>query len=125
EAIRKEIGDYEFALNKLESEQASLAMQSLWGSAEARQVNDGDWGNIFQRYSSDNNLMIASAASATLACLLAVILNGFGNSIWACGAGVAIGLFAMIAAKGAKAFLVAGAAGQTTDLDPYSIVFLA
>jgi hypothetical protein len=125
----REVSDLEQAIFREESEQTSITMQVIWGSGAARDEyvsgRNREWGNKFHQYSSDNNLMIASMASARLACLLAVILNGQGNAILAAGAGLAIGLFAMIAAKGAKAFLVAGSTNQLTELDPYSIVTIA
>jgi hypothetical protein len=127
EDTRRDITSRESRLANEQDEQDSITMQIIWGSQTARdlyQSGNRDWGNIFHQYSSDDNLMIAAMASATLACLLGVILNGQGGSILAVGAGLAIGLFAVIAAKGTKAFLVAGYS-QTTELDPYSIMFLA
>ena len=127
EETRKDIEVREDLLSKEQEEQASITMQIIWGSKEAQDLyrsGDRDWGNTFHQYSSDNNLMIAAMTSATLACLLGVILNGQGSAILALGAGLAIGSFAVIAAKGAKAFLVAGYS-QATELDPYSIMFLA
>ena len=61
-----------------------------------------DWGNTFQQYSNDNNLMIAAAATGVLPCLLSVLLTGDMFALFAGAAGVVIGLFALIAAKGAK-----------------------
>jgi hypothetical protein len=45
-------------------------------------------------------------AGATLACLLSFILNGQRSAILAVSADLAVGLFAVIAAKGTKAILV-------------------
>jgi hypothetical protein len=127
EEARKEIAEREDKLSKELVEQDSITMQIIWGSEEARNYYQSGYlglGNMFNQYSSDNNLMIAAMTSATLACLLSVILNGQGSAILALGAGLAIGLFAVIAAKGTKAFLVAGYS-QATELDPYSIMLLA
>jgi hypothetical protein len=111
-----------------EGEQDSITMQLIWGSQDARRehaAGNRDWGNTFQQYSNDNNLMIAAAASGVLPCLLSVLLTGDIFALFAVAAGVVIGLFALITAKGAKAFLFAGATSQFNELDPYSIVFLA
>jgi hypothetical protein len=127
EEIRNDITGRERKLAMEQDEQDSITMQIIWGSQEAQDLyrsGNRDWANIFHQYSSDNNLMIAAMASATLACLLSVILTGEGGAIFAVGAGLAIGLFAVIASKGIKAFLVAGYS-QATELDPYSIMFLA
>jgi hypothetical protein len=121
-------------INKLEQELAlkqadydRITMQIIWGSEDARayyNLGDMDWDNWFNQINSDDNLMIAAIASAALACLLTVIINGEPNAIFALGAGAAIGMFSVIASKGIKAFLVAGYS-QATKLDPYSIMFLA
>jgi hypothetical protein len=126
---KKDIADREAAVQGKENERASISLQVIWGDQAAREryaAGNRDWGNIFHQNSNDHNLMLASMASAMLACLLSVILTGRGRAIYALGAGLIIGLFAAIAAKGAKAFLLAGsAANQPAELDPYSIVLLA
>jgi len=128
ELTKQAIQEREQWLAGKEGDQASITMQLIWGSQEAREkraAGNDDWGNIFQQYSNDNNLMIAAAASGVLPCLLSVLLTGDMFALFAGSAGVVIGLFALIAAKGAKAFLFAGATSQFSELDPYSIVFLA
>jgi hypothetical protein len=128
EQTKQAIQEREQWLAGKEGDQASITMQLIWGSQEAREkraAGNDDWGNIFQQYSNDNNLMIAAAASGVLPCLLSVLLTGDMFALFAGSAGVVIGLFALIAAKGAKAFLFAGATSQFSELDPYSIVFLA
>jgi hypothetical protein len=130
EEAKKEIADRQDFLSKEQDEQASVANQVIWGSEEARKSyaanKDRSWANLFHQNSSDHNLMIAAMAAATLACLLSVIVIGTGNAVYAVGAGLIIGLFAVVAAKGAKAFLLSGAgASQAGELDPYSIVLIA
>jgi hypothetical protein len=125
---KQAIQEREQRLTDRQGQQDSITMQLIWGSQEAREqraAGNKDWGNAFQQFSNDNNLMIAAAASGVLPCLLSVLLTGDMFALFAVAAGVVIGLFAIIAAKGAKAFLFAGATSQFSELDPYSIVFLA
>jgi hypothetical protein len=77
-------------------------LELMFGIWHAGLNGNKDWGNTFQQYSNDNNLMIAAAASGVLPCLLSVLLTGDMFALFAGAAGVVIGLFALIAAKGAK-----------------------
>ena len=106
-------------------ERNKLSMQSAWGDEDARKKASGEWVNFYHSLSSDNNLMIASMAGASMGALLTIVLTSIGSPLLACGSGVAIGMLAMSAAKGAKAFLISSTSAQVFSLDPYNILLLS
>jgi hypothetical protein len=112
-------------LRDRQDERNGLAMQSAWGDIDARTKKSGDWIDFYHQLSSDNNIMIAAMAGATLGALLPIVLTSTGSPILACGAGIAIGVLAMAAAKGTKSFLISGPIAQTITLDPYTILLVS